>query len=107
MFVGNLTLNSYAYADDVTVFSLTASGLQKLIDICYDYSKKWRFNFGIKKTKCMIVGKSIIQREPEWYLGHSQILVDNKLEILGTVFSCDGKYNEHINSRIRKCRNSY
>ena len=40
-------------------------------------------------------------------MGQSQILVENKLEILGTVFSCDGKYNEHINSRIRKCRNSY
>ena len=51
--IGNMTLNSYAYADDVTLFCTTASGLQNLIDKCYLYSNKWRFNFGIKKTKCM------------------------------------------------------
>ena len=45
--LGNLkfnSFNSFAYADDVTVFCASASGLQKLINICYTYSKKLNFN---------------------------------------------------------------
>jgi hypothetical protein len=61
--LGNLKFNSFAYADDVTVFCSSAIGLQKLINICYTYSKKWNFNFGIKKTKCMTVGKQLFKSE--------------------------------------------
>ncbi len=53
--IANLLFNSYAYADDVTVFSATACGLQKLIDTCYEYSRKWRSKFGIKKSKYISV----------------------------------------------------
>jgi len=55
--VGHDLYNSFAYADDVSLFSTTVPGLQKLIDICTDYSSLWPFNFGIQKTKCMMVCK--------------------------------------------------
>ena len=32
--IGNEDFNSYAYADDVTLFCAKAPGLQKLIDVC-------------------------------------------------------------------------
>ena len=105
--IGNMTLNSYAYADDVTLFCTTASGLQNLIDKCYMYSNKWRFNFGIKKTKCMVIGKSKFSKYPEWYLGSQRICVSESLEILGTVFTGDYKHDDHVNARIRKCRQSF
>ena len=101
-----MTLNSYAYADDVTLFCTTASGLQKLIDKCYLYSNKWRFNFGIKKTKCMVFGKNKFSKYPEWFLGSQRICVSESLEILGTVFTGDYKHDDHVNARIRKCRQS-
>ncbi len=104
--IGNLLFNSYAYADDVTVFSATACGLQKLIDTCYVYSRKWRFKFGIKKTKYMCIGKSLFP-EYKWYLGSSQISTNSHVEILGTMFNDNYKFNDHIDSRIRKCRQSY
>jgi len=34
--VGDHLYNSFAYADDVSLFSTTVPGLQKLIDICSD-----------------------------------------------------------------------
>ena len=43
--IGDVKLESFAYADDVSLFSSTVTGLQN----CYYYSKKWRFNFGNKK----------------------------------------------------------
>ena len=47
--IGNDLYNSMAYADDITLLSSTVPGLQKLIDVCYNYSKTWRFCFGLKK----------------------------------------------------------
>ena len=56
-----------------------------------DYSNKWRFNFGIKNTKCMVIGKSKFSKYPEWFLGSQRICVSESLEILGTVFTGDYK----------------
>ena len=35
--VGNHLYNLFVYADDVSLFSITVPGLQKVIDICTDY----------------------------------------------------------------------
>ena len=60
---------SFAYADDVNLFSLSTSELQALINICYRYSKTWRFTFGIKKTYCMTSGKNPFKTDPCWIIG--------------------------------------
>jgi hypothetical protein len=104
--IGDLLINSFAYADDVTVINSTAKGLQTLIDKCYMYSQKWRFKFGIKKTKCMVVGNTILQHESKWYLGASEISNKQEIEILGTVFTKNGGCESHIDNRLRKCRQS-
>ena len=41
--IGDMLYNSMAYADDITIFSTNAKGLQCLIDICTMYSEIWRF----------------------------------------------------------------
>ena len=105
--IDNLRFNSFAYADDISVFSSNAAGLQLLIDTCFSYSRKWRFKFGIKKTKCMISGKSMLKREPKWFLGQYEIGTYNELELLGTIFSSNRKSDAHVTNRIRKCRQSY
>ena len=46
--------NSVAYADDINSVCLKTDDLQILINLCYQYSRKWRFSFGINKTHCMI-----------------------------------------------------
>ena len=42
--IGDVKLESFAYADDLNLFSSTVTGLQNLVDACYYYSKKWIFN---------------------------------------------------------------
>ncbi len=54
----------------------------------------------------MVVGH-ILQREPKWYLGASEISNQHELEILGTVFTKNGGCESHIDNRLRKCRQSY
>ena len=96
--------NSFAYADDITVFGLTVPDLQKLIDTCYDYSQKWRFAFGASKTVCMISGNVSFIDEPNWFLGTETIQKSDSIEILGTVFSSSSSSNLHVNKRIQACR---
>ena len=78
-----------------------------MIDICVKYSNAWRFKFGINTTKCLTIGNNVFLCEPHWSLGHVTIENTDILNILGTVFSNDGKSVKHVDSRILKCRQSY
>ena len=103
--IGSCSFNSFAYADDITIMCTTVSGLQNLIDKCVHYSKKWRFRFGINKTKCMIVSGDRLCKTPEWYLDNCLIENVKSLEILGVQF--DQCNTEHVDKRSDKCRRSF
>ena len=75
MRIGSNKFESFAYGDDINLFIATVPGLQKMIDKCLVYSNTWRFKFGIKKTKCISYGQTIIKCEPKWSLG--QVPIDN------------------------------
>ena len=38
--IGDVKLESFAYADDVSLLSSTVTGMQNLVGACYYYSKK-------------------------------------------------------------------
>ena len=104
--IGDVLYNSFAYADDITLINPTVPGLQLLIDRCMDYSMRWRFNFGIKKSNCMVHGKDLLTSSPEWFLGDIKLPVTEVQETLGTTFSKDG-FVKHVENRMRACRASY
>ena len=52
--IGDKHVNSFAYADDITLLSGTVPGLQTLIDCCANYASRWRFRFGVNKTNWSI-----------------------------------------------------
>jgi hypothetical protein len=104
--VGRNRYNNFAYADDVTVYSCTTTGLQVLINKCANYAKFWRFKYGLKKTKCFISGNSILKDEPKWFLDGTPLENVNSLTVLGTVYNKSGKYDEHVDNRISACRRS-
>jgi hypothetical protein len=98
--------NSFAYADDVSLLSGTVPGLQELINMCADYAKMWRFNFGIKKSKCMIVGEHSFKEEPSWMLNDAKLINCDRLEVLGVTFTKQYHSSAHVEQRIQKCRSS-
>ena len=75
----------------MSLFSATVFGLQPLIAICLEYSNKWRFDFGIAKSKCMISGADLFCRQPSWYLGFQRMETSTELDVLGIIFTNDGK----------------
>ena len=100
----DMHLNSVAYADDITVFSPTVPGLQTLIDTCQLYASKYRFKFGTKKSKCIVLGKPLLHQKPTWKLGDFELITDTELEILGVTFNQDLTYDTHVNKRIQTAR---
>ena len=65
--------NNFAYADDVNLLAATVPDLQKLMNICFEYSKKWRFVFGFEKTKCTVFGKFNLTDPPSWTSGPNDL----------------------------------
>lgn len=103
---GESVINSFAYADDVTLISPIISGLQNLINVCNAYADKWRFKFGINKTHCMILNGKVFTRTPTWLLGRQEIDIVDELEILGCCFDNKVSGNKHVEKRIQACRKS-
>ena len=98
--IGDVLHNSMAYADDITEFSTNAKDLQRLIDMCTMYSDRWRFKYGIDKSKCMIIGKSPFTREPVWRLNYVSLRNVDTIEILGNVFNSKGNNTSHVDNSL-------
>ena len=103
--IGIKVYNSFAYADDITIFNTTVQGLQKLIDIFERFSHMWRFKFGLKKTKCL--RKKPFLEPPVWFLKEEIIENVKSMEILGVTFDSDFGYKSHWNNRSSACRRAY
>ena len=69
-----------AYADEITLLCITVPGLQMLIDVCAGYARKWRFNFDLKKTKCMSISSNLV-REPKRLLNGEGIDNESCIEV--------------------------
>ena len=105
--IGGVLYNSFAYADDVTIMCPSITGLQQLINICQNYSRRWRFNFNKEKSNCMIIGKCPFINEPKWYMDGHLLQNVQSLEILGNVYNHEGSSSDHVSHRLRKCRQSF
>ena len=47
------------FADDIVLLSPSRHGLQKMLDICVSYCKSFCLDFNVKKSKSMVIGKSL------------------------------------------------
>ena len=105
--IGDTLYNYMDYADDITLFSTNVQDLQSLIDVCDAYSKRWKFKFGVEKSKSMIVGKCPLYQDPKWRLGDKCLCNEESLNILGNVFNRGGNNASHVTNRLTKCRQSF
>ncbi len=105
--ISDAHFNSFAFADDVTLFSTKVTGLQSLIDICVKYSIDWRFNFNTLKSQCMIMGEHRFLEEPKWYMYGKTLNITDRFSILGVTFNHSCNASDHVEERIRKCRGAF
>ncbi len=104
--VGCSVYNSFAFADDISLFAHTVPDLQYLIDTCADYAKIWRLKFGPQKSQCMVIGRNpnCFVSPPVWTLDNAQLSTVTSLEILGVTFNHNNKFDDHVHNRSAKCR---
>ena len=58
---GNVPLNHFIYADDMSLVAPSAGGLQKLIRICERYALAHDVIYNIEKSVCMLVNSKTIK----------------------------------------------
>ena len=104
--VNSELFNNSAYADDINLFAASVSDLQSLIDICYAYSQRWRFEFGLPKSKCLVVGTKHVVRNPVLTLGKNRLSCSAKIEVLGKFYNEKGSAFDHISYRMQQSRKS-
>ena len=104
---GEVHINSLAYADDITLISSTATGMQALLDECEQYAAIWRFRFNPDKTQVSRFGKNLFKTQPVFKLYDSNISINDTFESLGFHYNTRGNANDHLESRIRKTRMAF
>ena len=107
VYIGGRKYNSMAYADDISLFTLTTAGLQEMINCCVKYADEWRFSFGVNKSKCLIVGKQILRNDPKFYLGSNVMHNVDSLDTLGVTFNKSGTADTHIENRASSARRAF
>ena len=93
----NGKLGILMFADDIALIAETPTRLQKIMDITYQYSLKWRFTFNYDKCAVMIFDRSNVKEEElkygncktectcgyHWRLGEQLIKQVNVYKYLG------------------------
>lgn len=105
----NITSCCPALADDISCLSTTPTGLQRMLDICTEYAKKWRFCFNAQKSG--IVQFALNNRQPQitfpWHIGRDVLPLWENYSHLGIELDSTFKEKNRIETACRKGRNSF
>ena len=80
--ISNESYNVICYADDLSLTSLTVTGLQSLIDVSRDYITSHGLNFNPSKTTCTTFGTTHQVVKPTWILNETKLKQDNAVTSL-------------------------
>ena len=97
--IGNMTISSLMYADDLIVLSESGTGLQVAMDKLGDYCNQWGLTVNIGKTKFLVTKTDVSKR----CLTYNEELIEQvqSFKYLGIEFSYDGS-NEVAKSDLYK-----
>ena len=82
-----VSYNNFAYADDMSLLSPSAAGLQKLLDICSEFSVQNELPYNCVKSCCLVIGKS--NHVPSVKLNNVQLQFVDKIKYLGVIITSD------------------
>ena len=105
LMIGNNTYSVFCYADDILLMSMTATGLQRLIDTANDYICAHGLSFNAAKSSCTVFGNHSFVYEPRWCLNGLTIQNMDEINYLGAILCYDSK--RHRNLRATRCRRAF
>lgn len=102
--VGNTTINNLMYADDLVVFSPSAAGLRKLLNICENFASASDIKYNERKSAVLIFRPKGEKAEPQpkFYLNGSLMAVVKTVKYLGQYLTNDLTDNHDIKRQCAK-----
>jgi hypothetical protein len=89
------------WADDVVLIADTEADLQRMLDIASKFSRTWKLDFNMDKSKVLVVGKRT-DKTKLWKLGNQSISECDNYKYLGVHFSRNLSDHTHVNEIIKK-----
>ena len=107
--LNNLSLSSPSFADDTSLLSIYPSFLNVFMQICYNYSLKWRYEFNHSKSGVVAFGETrlvhcIAMKERKWILGNDDVNELYEYKNLGVVKNYIGSFSSNVEVNIDKTR---
>lgn len=95
-YIGNRYYGHMAYADDLKLLCPSISGLQKMLNICDEFSKEYLVTYNAKKTVAICYGGSRGRYMRPLYLHGESIRWETKVKYLGTIHDSAMSDNDDI-----------
>ena len=98
-------------ADDVALLTLTKSDLYAMMDVSYEYSRKWRYTLNQLKTIVLVFGETVSQHKHlsphrKWTLGNKTVTESTNHRHVGVSLSSHLKNTEKIMNSCTKMRST-
>ena len=100
---GELVVSLLLFADDIVLIAENEDMLQKMLDVVYEYSKKYRFCFNRDKSNVMIFGgqKKNVRRN-FFRLGENELQIVNNYKYLGLIVDENFTWKLHLEKMLAK-----
>ena len=102
--VGKLRVNILLFADDLVLIGSSRKDLQKLLDVVFQYSTKWRFQFNVAKCKVLIFRGRGILKEDALLMGGTELGQVDSYKYLGLDFKANLSWSETKDRLARKAK---
>ena len=91
-FIGNNYYGCPMQADHVALIALTKSDLNKMMDLSYQYSCKWRYTLNPSKSVVLVFGESLsrqnrLSKNRHWKLGEDPVSENTEHRHVGILLS--------------------
>jgi hypothetical protein len=106
--IGNLTCNApTTLADDIACIATSPRALQRMLDVCSDYSNKWRFQFNGNKSCVVQFALNAPKPDFKWSINDEPIPVSDTYIHVGVELNGNFKSLNRTRNVCRKARNTY
>lgn len=91
-YAGDVYCGILVQADDVVLLALTPNDLQKMLDICFQYSVSGRYKLNDIKTKTLVFGESVrvynrLCKQRQFKLGQNIVSEVKSIKHVGIMFT--------------------
>lgn len=106
LMIGSMPINMLMYADDILLLSNSKADMQKHLDACYIYFKKWKLDLNVKKTKIVVFNQTTCNAETLYY-GDQTIKEVKEYKYLGLLIDKNISFKGAVADLVTRASRAY